>query len=64
MTTCGNCQTKNPDDAKWRSRCGEALSIVEIPINAATCPRCGKRVPNLYRCEECGVVIDKKIGRG
>jgi predicted RNA-binding Zn-ribbon protein involved in translation (DUF1610 family) len=52
------------DDAKWCSRCGEALTIVEIPIKAITCPRCGKRVPNLYRCEECGVGLEKEIGRG
>src|SRR5919198_1024430 len=44
---CPNCQTVNPDDAKFCENCGNALEKL--------CPNCGKPVsPNSKFCRNCG----------
>ncbi len=54
---CGNCNTLNPESAKFCSSCGQALTApAPAPAGATVnCPECGtKNAANAKFCANCG----------
>lgn len=52
---CPNCQTANPDYARFCLHCGSALA----PAAPVTCPRCQTGLPADARfCLRCGLALD------
>ncbi|UCE64513.1 MAG: zinc ribbon domain-containing protein, partial [Nitrospirota bacterium] len=48
---CSNCQTANPDDAKFCRECGQKLLLV--------CPNCRhENLPGSKFCNNCGFNLD------
>ncbi|HEY96076.1 MAG TPA: protein kinase, partial [Dehalococcoidia bacterium] len=46
---CSNCQTENPEDAKFCRECAQSLQPLEL-----TCPECGyKNIPGSKFCNQC-----------
>ncbi len=57
MITCAQCQTENPDGAKFCMSCGQKLSLV--------CPSCGTDLPAGSRfCFNCGHQMDATAPEG
>ena len=71
---CDNCDTLNPLDSRFCSRCGLSLSSslqrtesttyrqppVSSPVQSAACPRCQKvNEPGSAYCYSCGLPLDE-----
>ncbi len=58
---CGNCNTLNPESAKFCSSCGQALAAPAPAPTGATvkCPECGtENAANAKFCANCGHALE------